>query len=204
LKVGTKSLLFGVHQFLLHPIFVALAWRKFYGEWPTKPHPDYWRRSRGERSPQWPVWLAFLVHDWGYWGCATIDGEDGKQHPLVGAQILGRLYGEQWGRFCKYHSRSLARLDKVNPSDLCAPDKLAILFYPRWLYLLLARASGELLEYMRNSDSPAGRSVGIDTSTPEAWFDSTRAYMLRVVEKLRRGADAGVPPEMMRSEAQVP
>lgn len=183
MKTGTKSLLFGVHQFLLHPLFVALAWRRVGGEWP----------SRRE------IWLAILVHDWGYWGCADMDGEGGKQHPLLGARIVGRFYGEQWARFCKYHSRSLARLDGMNPSDLCAPDKLAILFYPRWLYLLLARASGELHEYMRNANSPAGLAVGIDASTPQRWLDTTRAYMFDVVDRLTRGVDAGVPPEMMKT-----
>lgn len=182
MRVGTKSLLWGVHQVLLHPIFVALAWRRLYKSWP--------------REPQ--IWLAFLVHDWGYWGCCSMDGEDGKQHPLLGALIVGRLCGTKWGDFCKYHSRSLARIDRAEPSKLCAPDKLAILYYPLWLYLLLARLSGELHEYMQNANSPAGREVGIDASTPESWLRTTRTYMFRVVENLQNGLDAGVPPEMMK------
>lgn len=183
MKVGTKSLLFGVHQFALHPLFVALAWREIYGQFPLDPR----------------VWLAILVHDWGYWGCPEMDGEQGKQHPEAGARIMS-VFGAEWRDFCRYHSRSLARLNGAEPSLLCAPDKLAILFYPRWVYLLLARLSGELREYMRNGDSAAGRAVGIDASTPARWFDSTRAYMFRVVDNLRRGVDAGVPPEMMRQE----
>jgi hypothetical protein len=184
MKVGTKSLLFGVHQVLLHPVFVALAWRKIYGRWP-------WARA---------IWAAILVHDWGYWGCSDMDGEEGKQHPLLGARLMERWYGADYGKFCKYHSRSLARLDRVNPSELCAPDKLAILFYPEWLYLLLARASGELREYMKNADTPAGRALGIDASTPQRWLATTRSYMFSVVERLNRGVDAGVPPEMMNAE----
>lgn len=198
MRVGTKSILFGVHAFWLHPIFVAIAWVKIYGSLPSKPHSDSIKRFRGKRSPLWPVYLSFIVHDWGYWGCRSMDGEDGKLHPILGAKIVERFYGPKWGLFCKYHSRSLARLDNVNPSELCAPDKLAILFYPKWLYLLLARMSGELYEYMRNGDTEAGREVGIDSATPETWLDSTRAYMFRVVDKLNRGLDAGVPPEMMK------
>ena len=34
MKVGTRSLLFGSHQFMLHPLFVAIAWRRLYGRWP--------------------------------------------------------------------------------------------------------------------------------------------------------------------------
>lgn len=186
MTVGTKSLLFGVHQFFFHPIFVALAWRRIYGAWPAR----------------LPVWVAFLVHDWGYWGCPEMDGLKGKRHPLLGARIMERFFGAEWGRFCKYHSRSLARIDGADPSPLCAPDKLAILFYPRWLYLLLARASGELYEYLRNADSPAGRAVGIDASTPQRWFDTVRVYMLGVAESLARGEDAGVPPEMMKARCE--
>lgn len=177
----TKSLLFGVHQFLIHPISVALAWRNIYGRWP--------RRAA--------VWVAFVVHDWGYWGCPDMDGERGKRHPVLGARLVCALFGEEWGRFCRYHSRSLARVDGEPSSALCAPDKLSILYYPEWLYLALARASGEIAEYMRNGDSEAGRRVGIDASSQAAWFRSTRAYMRRVVHALRHGEDAGVPPEMM-------
>lgn len=28
MRVGTKSILFGAHQFLLHPLFVAWAWTR--------------------------------------------------------------------------------------------------------------------------------------------------------------------------------
>ena len=45
MNIGTKSLLYGAHQFALHPFFVALAWRRLYGRWPRDPR----------------IWLAFLV-----------------------------------------------------------------------------------------------------------------------------------------------
>jgi hypothetical protein len=185
MRVGTKSLLFGVHQVFLHPFFVARAWKACHGSYPR----------------QLPVWMAIVCHDWGYFGCPEMDGPEGKQHPRLGAKLIGKLFGPEWEAFALYHSRSLAHLDDREPSALCAPDKLSFAYYPEWLYLLLARASGELQEYLRNADSPAGRRVGIDASTPQTWFRSTRAYMLRVVSDLQAGADAGVPAEMMREEA---
>ena len=53
---------------------------------------------------------------------------------------------------------------------------------------------------MKNADTPAGRAVGIDASTPLRWLATTRAYMFSVVDRLNRGVDAGVPPEMMKAE----
>lgn len=73
LPVGSRSLLFGVHQFIWHPITVAVAWRKLYGKWPT-----------------FIESFCILVHDWGYWGCAEMDGEQGKQHPMRGSWIASR------------------------------------------------------------------------------------------------------------------
>lgn len=74
MKVGTKSVLFGAHAFWLHPWFVAAAWIKLYG-FPWRP---------------W-VWIAFFVHDIGYWGCSNMDDEEGEQHPWRGARILWKL-----------------------------------------------------------------------------------------------------------------
>jgi hypothetical protein len=79
LPVGSRSLLFGVHQFIWHPITVAVAWRKLYGKWPT------FLES-----------ICILVHDWGYWGCSDMDGERGKRHPELGSRLaatwVARVY----------------------------------------------------------------------------------------------------------------
>ena len=75
MKIGTKSILFGAHQFLLHPLFVALAWWQLYG-FPWDPR----------------LWVAFFVHDLGYWGKPNMDGPEGEEHPLLGAAIMGRLF----------------------------------------------------------------------------------------------------------------
>lgn len=71
MKVGTKSVLFGAHCFLLHPWFVARAWWKLYG-FPFDPR----------------LWVAFFVHDLGYWGKPNMDGPEGEEHPRLGAAIL--------------------------------------------------------------------------------------------------------------------
>src|ERR1035437_7770116 len=106
MKMGTRSLLFGAHQVLIHPCFVAASWIELYG-WPWDPR----------------YWLSFLVHDWGYWGKAEMDSSDGEKHPILGAVLLNMFGGEKWLRFCLYHSRLLARYMKVSPSRLCLADK---------------------------------------------------------------------------------
>src|SRR6266571_6874217 len=115
MKVGTKSLLFGVHQIFIHPLWVALAWWKLYS-FPWDPR----------------LWVAFFVHDLGYWGLPEMDGKDGDRHVERGAQVMHWLFdhGQEmiilkigknadgsghyrryfykrsvWYNFCLYHSR---------------------------------------------------------------------------------------------------
>jgi hypothetical protein len=131
MKIGTKSLLFGAHQFLMHPCFVAVAWHKLYG-FPWDPR----------------LWVAFVVHDWGYWGLSDMDGDDGQRHPELGGRIMRTLFGDRWGDFTRLHSRYYAQLEDRVPSRLCYADKLATAIVPPWLYLPMVRATGELEEYM--------------------------------------------------------
>lgn len=172
MKVGTKSILFGVHAFWWHPITVAIAWIRLYG-FPFDPR----------------IWIAFLVHDLGYLGKPNMDGPEGKKHPETGARIMHlfdksysfkirNLYrehevwigeyshgystyrtfsiiyrqetGSHWRNFCLFHSRSYAELQEKIPSKLCHADKLAVMYDPKWFYLLRATASGEIHEYMKN------------------------------------------------------
>lgn len=128
---GTLSLLFGAHQFLLHPLMLALAWWILYG-FPADPR----------------LWLAFFLHDLGYAGKAQMDDEDGERHPELGARIMAALFGPAWGDFTLHHSRSYARAAGVDASPLCAADKLAFALEPAWLYLPRVWLSGELREYM--------------------------------------------------------
>jgi hypothetical protein len=212
-NVGTKSLLFGAHLWFLHPFFVALAWWKLYG----------FRRvtcpSSGVRTalldPR--LWLCFLVHDWGYWGCPNMDGPEGEQHPRLGAVIVGELFDpwcaachyhwqwsdccHRWSRFALFHSRFLAKQAGAQPSLLCAADKLAIALEPWWLYLPRVMATGEIHEYMRlASRNLAGEPLGkygtmsLDVSTARAWHRSMCSYVRGWAYEHRDGkADTWTP-----------
>lgn len=172
MKVGTKSVLFGAHCFLLHPIFVAIAWIKLYG-FPFDPR----------------IWVAFFVHDLGYIGKPNMDGPEGETHVKLGARIMGFLfdlypgtirfwlwsinmklyiwrikhgslvflnpksripnYSTKWSDFSLYHSRYYAKKHNVLPSKLCIADKLSFCVTPRWLYLPMVNATGEIKEYLK-------------------------------------------------------
>lgn len=138
MKTGTKSLLWGYHQVFLHPLFVAAGWTKLYG-FPLDPR----------------LWVAFVVHDWGYWGKPNMDGKEGTLHPFTGARIAGDLFDPSWEsfgpwyKFCLFHSRSICKQFVNQPlSKLGYADKQAFLFYPQWLMRLLFAFSGEGREYL--------------------------------------------------------
>lgn len=188
MNVGTKSLLFGVHQFLWHPWTVGRAYRHIHGVW-----------------PMFDEWLCILVHDWGYWGCPNMDGEEGRRHPERGALIAGilvyfwyRLRFIWWNRptanskhriammyadeaFNKTiaHSSHYARMRGLKPSALYLPDKASILFEPCWWYLLRAKLSGEVYEYIDNS--PLAKLPLAGAVRAEAWY---LWYRRKVQEKL--------------------
>ena len=135
MTIGTKSLLFGAHQFILHPICLWLAWRKLRGK-------------KHSFNPK--LLIAFIVHDWGYWGKPNMDGQEGKLHPALGKKIMTKLFGEWWGNFTAYHSRSYAKLEGKEHSILCPVDKYAFCILPKWLYMAMIWLTGEWKEYMYN------------------------------------------------------
>jgi hypothetical protein len=138
MRVGTKSLLFGYHQFVLHPILVFAAWWKLYG-FPIDPR----------------IWVGIFVHDLGYFGKPNMDGTEGKTHPFFGADVMHLMFdgpdSAEWYHFCLYHSRSLALVYFAPVSKLCYADKMAFLLYPKWLLRTLYKLSGEGEEYLRRS-----------------------------------------------------
>lgn len=130
MKIGTRSVLFGVHQILIHPFFVFVAWFKFYGKFPT------YKES-----------LCIFFHDIGYLGKPNMDGEEGELHPELGGAIIQFILGAEYSDLTLYHSRAYAGKKGMLTSNLCIPDKLSILLYPKWLYILLGTLSGEITEY---------------------------------------------------------
>jgi hypothetical protein len=181
-KLGTKSVLYGAHCFLLHPWFVALAWWRLFG-FPLDPR----------------LWVAFFVHDLGYVGKPNMDGEEGELHPYWGACVMGALFGRRWFEFTLAHSRFLAKRLGIQPSRLCIADKLATPITPRWLYLPLVRATGEIHEYMAKSSSMNATGnkysgMNLDISSQQSWYRDMTGYMRRWVEEHRDGrADTWTP-----------
>ena len=155
MNIGTKSVLFGVHQFLIHPWFVALAWWRLYGfPWDAR------------------LWFAFFLHDLGYLGKPNMDGPEGETHPVLGARIMRALFGERWYWFTLLHSRYYARRHGRPFSRLCVADKLAFAITPRWLYLLQGNLTGEIGEYMHGfgARTPAGGR------TQRQWLADVQRY----------------------------
>ena len=218
MSVGTKSVLFGAHAFWLHPWFVAWAWWKLYG-FPWQP---------------W-LWVAFFVHDLGYWGKPNMDGPEGEEHPKLGASILYRVQvwwgflqqpvfyrkhmkhrkdvrwwqlqrrllqewtgaNVAWGKMVLYHSRFLSKKNGVQPSRLCIADKLAICLTPWWLYLPMARATGEIHEYMALAE--ATNDGLVHGNDQKRWFLGVQKYVREWVEEHKDGREDTWTPDERQS-----
>lgn len=186
MKVGTKSLLFGVHQIFIHPIFIAIAWIKLFG-FPFSI----------------PIWVSFFVHDLGYWGKSNMDGKgEGEIHPELGARIMHKLFdgkidknldkserpittyytnknrSKYWYKFMLYHSRFYAKANNAPISKLCIADKYVFCIQPRWMYLPMARWSGEVYEYMDENRNRSGHSYKGEND----WFEHVREFMYNWVK----------------------
>lgn len=180
MKVGTKSILFGVHCFAIHPVMIFIAWWRLYG-FPFDPR----------------LWVAFFVHDLGYWGQPNMDGPEGESHPYFGGKIMARLFGNDWYWFTILHSRYLAKRLQLKPSKLCIADKLVIAIEPSWLYLPRAILTGEINDYFEqaakcdpwSNRDPAMRAALISvkrggmTRNAWQWHQGIKAYMRLWVEK---------------------
>lgn len=169
MRVGTKSVLFGAHCFFLHPFFVAVAWSNLYGfPWDMR------------------LWFAFFLHDIGYFGKPNMDGPEGERHPEVGAAIMRFLFGEEWANLCLFHSRYYAKAKGAKPSRLCFADKLAFPLTPRWLYLPMVTATGEIVEYLKNAHNDQHSAAG---RAKREWHEHLCEYMVKWVEEHKSGAE---------------
>jgi hypothetical protein len=161
MKMGTRSVLFGAHQFILHPIVLAVAWTKLYG-FPRDPR----------------LFIAFMVHDLGYIGKKNMDGDDGETHPFRGAAIMRLFFGKAWGDFTLYHSRFYARRRNRPYSQLAVADKLAVTLVPAWLYVPMVSLTGEINEYMNHTSKKEGTfNRGVVARNPWLWYSDLRTHL---------------------------
>jgi hypothetical protein len=189
MKIGTKSVLFGAHCFFIHPFFVAVAWWKLFS-FPWDPR----------------LWVAFFVHDLGYFGKPNMDGDEGEMHPWFGARVMTFLFDREkrpvlpltvlgtpdiwlgkWGRFSLFHSRYLAKRYHAPFSQLCIADKIAIAMEPWWLYLPRVWLSGELAEYAGQTEQHHP-DMGLQNNlSARVWFANVQDYCTRWAMEHRDG-----------------
>ena len=105
MKTGTKSILFGVHQFFWHPFTVLIAWVYLYRSFPT-----------------WKELVCIVIHDWGYWFCDNMDDLKGETHPVWAAEKAMKWFGPQYYCLCLFHSRHYAKRYGMRPTKLCWAD----------------------------------------------------------------------------------
>lgn len=198
MNIGTKSVLYGAHCFFIHPFFVALGWWVLYG---FSPVPDPYLGTVSLKDPR--LWLAFFLHDLGYWGKPNMDGPEGERHPVWAARMMDRLTGDyRWWEFMFYHSRFLAKRDGKPYSMLCVADKMSVPLEPWWLYLPRVVATGEVHEYrsLAKVMNPSSKYAGEPDADPttknrwergnrshRAWFENMTEYMLGWVIEHRDG-----------------
>lgn len=173
MRVGTNSLLFGAHCFLLHPVAVFVAWRRLYG-FPWDPR----------------LWASFIVHDWGYWRKESMDRPQSEEHVELGGRIMDLIGGARWGDLVRRHSRQWCQLHGKPYSRLCVADKLAFALTPAWLYLPTAKAAGELAEYMAVADARqcGEKFTGIErgfleSADPRVWLEGLKRYSAQWIEQ---------------------
>lgn len=127
---------------------------------------------------------------------------ESETHVELGANVMAWLFGRQWGDFCRGHSRYYARSRGLAVSRLCVADKLAFVLTPAWLYLPLARASGELWEYVeRSKERQAGDNsfalqewILLHSDDPHQWLKGLQSYTYRWVMEHRDIEATGCKP----------
>lgn len=130
MPLGTKTLLFGVHQALIHPFLVFISWLCLYRHLPT------WREC-----------ICIFIHDWGYWGMKSLKCSTGDTHPEYGAKLAEKWFGPQYRDFILGHSSFYVKRNGIQPSKLMAADKYWHCIVPLWFYKLLAVPTGEWKHY---------------------------------------------------------
>lgn len=157
---GTKTLLFGVHNIILHPFFVTLAWLVLY-----------------KKLPNLAEFVAIITHDWGLWGMPDVDGDKAEEHPEIMYTwwIKHGEFGKKVATLIIGHSRFYAIKHNTELSKLFYADKLCIALYPKILYLILGTLSGEINEYM--GLTRGGKYSNVNANSRLSWLLETTAHM---------------------------
>jgi hypothetical protein len=209
--IGTRSVVYGAHCFLIHWVFVAMGWFTLYKfsrvkigratTHDTKYHVSY---HRDVTASLWDprLWVAFFIHDLGYWGKPNMDGDEGETHPEWACGKMNQWFGAPWGAFVLTHSRFYAKKMKLPVSPLCYADKLAIVYTPAWLYLPMVRATGEIVEYMKlaqqnNAGLGGGKYSTMNVSHHDEgeWCRGVKAYVRKWVAEHKDGRDDTWTPD---------
>jgi hypothetical protein len=116
---GTKSVLLGAHQFILHPILVLIQFMRFH-----------------KRFPQWWELVGIFLHDMGYCGLNYLSNKKSKPLHVYRSAALAKKLLSKLGRGDEVFEFIMGHLGTYPVrSDLYWPDKLSQLITPKsWLY----------------------------------------------------------------------
>lgn len=163
MNIGTKSLLYGAHQVVIHPIFVLIGWVWLFG-----------LPSVGEL-------IAIIIHDWGYFRKPNMDGEEGRTHPETAAKMFETMHTPRLAFLCRGHSRFWARKIGIRPSKLCYADKVGTALMPGWLWVSLVWMTGEFKEYELVEYQILNGEPGLSKITMREWFRRYRRLVCRII-----------------------
>ena len=109
---GTKSYLFGCHQFFVHPLLVLIAWIVEYRKFPR-----FWE------------FVCIFIHDIGHYGTNYLTNDEEKRtHWIKGARLAKLLFGwKGYHLVCGHTTKS-----GCVRSKLFIPDKKSWLYSPDW------------------------------------------------------------------------
>lgn len=207
MKVGTKSVLFGSHCFFIHPLFVAWAWWRLYG-FPWDPR----------------LWVAFIVHDLGYWGMPNMDGKEGEMHPWLGARWMSwwfdgkiplRPCGFLWKHFgihgnrlngTEYPEKNSGWLGKWGQFSLLHSRFLAKRYGEKPSRLCIADKLAIVLTptwlYLPMAIASGeiheyrSQAANMNVTTHKEWHKGIKTYMLKWVEEHKDGREDTWTPKV--------
>lgn len=158
-----RSLLFGTKQFIIHPIFVLVAWLWLFG------------KPRGIQM------VAIIIHEWGH----LYASEDVQSISKLSRKITGFYHkfpfkkSAYWYDFFAslrneilYSVIYMTVRDERKPSFLFYADRMAVAFYPRYLFWILAVLGGERKKFLENKN-------GIDPTSIKSGKLSLLSYHRR-------------------------